>query len=67
MADNSLSNLPKGVQADLVLQRLRSDKSLETLQLEALQRLKENVSNHFPRQNHRRRQFSWQPLFPLIN
>lgn len=44
MAANPALPLPKGVEADLVLQRLRSDKSLEILHQEALRRLKDNVS-----------------------
>lgn len=44
MADNPALPLPKAVEAELVLQRLRSDKSLEVLQQETLLRLKDNVS-----------------------
>ncbi|KAL4535602.1 hypothetical protein Ndes2526A_g06422 [Nannochloris sp. 'desiccata'] len=42
MADNPALPLPKAVEAELVLQRLRSDKSLEVLQQETLLRLKDN-------------------------
>ncbi|KAH7619510.1 hypothetical protein NADE_006347 [Nannochloris sp. 'desiccata'] len=44
MADNPALPLPKAVEAELVLQRLRSDKSLEVLQQETLLRLKDNLT-----------------------
>jgi 5,10-methylene-tetrahydrofolate dehydrogenase/methenyl tetrahydrofolate cyclohydrolase len=43
MADNSALPLPKGVEAELVLERLRSNKVLEVLHQEALRRVKDNV------------------------
>jgi hypothetical protein len=47
MTENSTWPLPKGMEAELVLERLRSDRTLEALQQEALLRLKDNVSEQY--------------------
>jgi hypothetical protein len=47
MSEKSSLPLPNGVEADRVLKKLKSDKTIEALHQEALRRLKDNVSDHF--------------------